>query len=324
MRTADVAIIGLGTMGSFTCLELARRGLRVAGFDRFEPPHGRGSHSGDTRVFRTAYAEHPDYVPLALRAGELWDQYGSEFGHTLLTRSGMLSMGPPDGDLVTGIRRSAQMHHLQVEELRPDEIRGRYPGFSPPGDYVGLFEASAGWVDVNRAIAGAFTGAKQRGAALFPNTAVAAWRASGSTIELETTSGRFEASHLVITAGAWAGSVLRDLGLPLSVRRKVLVWVDPLNADHFTPGRFPVFAVADRFFYGFPNIGGEGVKLAIHWEHGDLLADPSEPVAAPGEADIVPVLEMASQYLNGLAAPAPDGLARVPRSAVCLYTMTPD
>ena len=59
----DVAVIGLGTMGTFACLELARRGQRVIGFDQFSPPHDRGSHSGETRVFRTAYAEHPDYVP---------------------------------------------------------------------------------------------------------------------------------------------------------------------------------------------------------------------------------------------------------------------
>src|ERR1041385_4949844 len=57
--TFDAAIIGLGTMGTFACLELARRGLAVIGFDQFAPPHDRGSHSGATRVFRAAYAEHP-------------------------------------------------------------------------------------------------------------------------------------------------------------------------------------------------------------------------------------------------------------------------
>ena len=66
----DVAVVGLGTMGSFACLELARRGLRVLGLDRFAPPHRQGSHSGETRVFRTAYAENPNYVPLAIRAGD--------------------------------------------------------------------------------------------------------------------------------------------------------------------------------------------------------------------------------------------------------------
>ena len=38
----------------------------------------RGSHTGDTRVFRTSYAEHPAYVPAAQRAGALWDEIGGE------------------------------------------------------------------------------------------------------------------------------------------------------------------------------------------------------------------------------------------------------
>src|ERR1700761_804574 len=70
----DVAIIGLGTMGSFAAVELAKRGCSVAGFDQFTPPHGRGAHSGATRIYRVAYAEGSGYVPLAQTAGMLWDQ----------------------------------------------------------------------------------------------------------------------------------------------------------------------------------------------------------------------------------------------------------
>src|SRR5665213_1737753 len=110
MRTYDVAVAGLGTMGSFTCLDLARRGLQVIGLDQFAPPHNRGSHSGDTRVFRTAYAEHPDYVPLAQRAGELWDHFSQDFGVQLLTRCGMLMVGPPLSQLIAGTRASVAAH----------------------------------------------------------------------------------------------------------------------------------------------------------------------------------------------------------------------
>src|SRR6201999_1120213 len=76
----DVAVIGLGTMGSFVAVELARRRLSVAGFDQFTPPHGRGSHSGGTRIYRLAYPEGTGYVPLTQRAGEMWEQAGEELG----------------------------------------------------------------------------------------------------------------------------------------------------------------------------------------------------------------------------------------------------
>src|SRR5258705_3057031 len=102
----DVVVVGLGSMGSFACMELARRGASVAGFDRFEPPHGFGSHSGETRIYREAYAEGPHYVLLVKHAGQLWDIYAEEAGSPLLTRSGLLSMGPADSAVIAGIRRS--------------------------------------------------------------------------------------------------------------------------------------------------------------------------------------------------------------------------
>ena len=148
-------------MGSFTCLELARRGLRVAGLDQFLPPHSRGSHSGDSRVFRIAYAEHPDYIPLAQRAGRLWDQHSLDFGKVLLTRTGMLSMGDPNESLIEGIRTSARTHRLEIEALTPDEIRYRYAAFAPSENWVGLFEPAAGWVDVNACIGGALAACKE-------------------------------------------------------------------------------------------------------------------------------------------------------------------
>src|SRR5213078_4604727 len=116
--------------------------------DRFEPPHEFGSHSGETRIYREAYAESPAYVPFVKHAGRLWDAYGEQAGEPLLTRSGMLSMGAPDSEVIAGIRRSAALHQVQVQTLSADEIRNQFPAFAPPDDHVGMFDHGAGWVDV--------------------------------------------------------------------------------------------------------------------------------------------------------------------------------
>ena len=39
----DVAVIGLGASGSATAWQLAKRGKRVLGIDRYAPPHTHGS-----------------------------------------------------------------------------------------------------------------------------------------------------------------------------------------------------------------------------------------------------------------------------------------
>ena len=71
----DAIVVGLGAHGSAAALALARRGLRVLGFERFERGHGLGSSGGRTRMIRLAYFETPRYVPLAVAswdAGSLW------------------------------------------------------------------------------------------------------------------------------------------------------------------------------------------------------------------------------------------------------------
>ena len=149
----DVAIIGLGTMGSFAAVELARRGFSVVGFDQFAPPHGHGSHSGGTRIYRLAYPEGTGYVRLAQRAGELWDEAADQFGTPLLHRTGMLYMGNPDQACIQEVRESATTNRLQVETLSAGEVSRRYPAFEIPQDYVGLLDVQAGSLDVDASIA---------------------------------------------------------------------------------------------------------------------------------------------------------------------------
>ncbi len=70
----DVIVIGLGGMGSAAAFHLARRGIKVLGLEQFTPAHDRGSSHGESRIIRQAYYEGAEYVPLILRAYELWEE----------------------------------------------------------------------------------------------------------------------------------------------------------------------------------------------------------------------------------------------------------
>ena len=99
MIRGDVIVVGLGAMGGATAYHLARRGVKVIGFDRFRPPHRLGSSHGHARVIREAYSRGPSFVPLVLRAMELWQEWGAEAGVELVRMYGCLtSTIPPLGD----------------------------------------------------------------------------------------------------------------------------------------------------------------------------------------------------------------------------------
>src|ERR1700736_6199278 len=124
---AQVAVVGMGAMGALTAWRLAARGARVIAFERFRPGHDRGSSHGDTRIFRTAYFESPEYVPLLQRAKILWRQLEEESGAALLTITAGLAIGRRDSGLVTGVLASAEQNGLPFRVVESTEMARLYP-----------------------------------------------------------------------------------------------------------------------------------------------------------------------------------------------------
>src|SRR4029453_17711147 len=225
MTTYDVIVLGTGGVGSAAAYHLAKRGAEVLGIGRFPGGHDRGSSHGETRVIRQAYFEHPDYVPLLLRAYELWGELEQVSGEDLLHQVGLLQVGPPGGAVVGGVLESARRHGLHVESLSAGEVHGRFPGFRVPEGSVGVFEPAAGYLKVERCVLAHLAAARQHGAEFRFGSAVLQWRESAGSITVETEAGEwFQAAKLVITAGPWAPQLLSDLQIKLTVRRKHLYW----------------------------------------------------------------------------------------------------
>src|SRR5688572_31426100 len=140
----EVAIVGLGAMGSAAAYHLARRGINVLGLDQFEPPHSWGSSHGETRVIREAYFEHPSYVPLVQRAYELWAELEQEAGEQLYLKTGGVMIGAPESEVFSGAVQSAREHGLAHEVLDGAEIQKRFPGMNPAAGLMGVVEPRAG------------------------------------------------------------------------------------------------------------------------------------------------------------------------------------
>src|SRR5436190_4620072 len=138
MASFDVVVCGLGATGSAALYELARRGVRVLGLERFTPGHDRGSSHGATRIIRLSYFEHPSYVPLLRRAYTLWRELEAASGRKLLHITGVAEIGPPEGTLVHGTLASAFLHSLPHEVMGAGELMRRYPAFRLPSHFVAV------------------------------------------------------------------------------------------------------------------------------------------------------------------------------------------
>ena len=316
----DAIVVGLGAMGSAAAYHLALRGKRVLGLDRFRPPHDLGSSHGRTRIIREAYFEHTLYVPLVRRAYELWAELEQASGRQLLLQTGGLMIGPPGGVLVTGAKRSAEDHKLAHEVLSAAELRRRFPVFAPPDDFVAVWEPRAGILFPELAIQTHLELAVRAGATLRFDEPILNWEPDGRGVRVSTASNQYRARRLLLSAGAWIGSLLPDLPLALRVERQVMCWFESRGSESASSRRLlqaPIFIwehAPRRFFYGFPDLG-EGVKVAIH--HEGEITRPEVLWREAQPEDVVPVKALLERFLPGAAGPL--------RSAVvCMYTNTPD
>lgn len=317
MQKYDTIVLGLGGMGSAALFQLACRGQRVLGLEQFPLVHDRGSSHGQSRIIRTAYYEHPSYVPLVRRSFDLWRELQSQSGQTLLTMSPCLSIGSPAGELVLGVQQSAHEHHLQTETLSHNEIIQRFPAFQLDGALTGILEQEAGILAVEKCVQAHLDQAKQSGAEIRCQTPVVDWTASDTSVTVRTSNESFTANNLIITAGAWSTKFLADIGVQFSIMRQTMHWFRPANLDSFGVNRFPLFLLdtPGGAFYGLPAIDSHGVKIARHYGAPEL-ARPEEVKWELDDADVNPVKSFLSRYIPTAIGPS--------IGQVCMYTLTPD
>jgi sarcosine oxidase len=320
----DVIVLGLGGMGSAAAAHLATRGLRVLGLEQFTSPHDRGSSHGHTRVIRQAYFEHPAYVPLLLRAYELWHALERDTGESLLKLPGGLMMGTPESEVVSGSLRSAREHGLSHELLDARQIRRRYPQFQISDNTVALFERAAGLAFCEPAVAAHLKMAARHGVELHFEEPVVRWNAeSDGGVTVTTLRGTYAAGQLVITPGPWAPTLLAELGVPFVVERQVLFWFQPPGGTQpFLADRFPIYIwqhPSGATPYGFPAVDGPdgGVKIAFYRKP---VAEPCTPETVDRrirDDDVTDMRQAVRELLPALDGP-------LLHASTCLYTLTPD
>ncbi|MBV9078012.1 MAG: N-methyl-L-tryptophan oxidase [Methylobacteriaceae bacterium] len=328
MTRADVIVVGLGAMGSATLLQLAKRGVRAVGIDRFSPPHEEGSSHGETRITRQAIGEGELYVPLVLRAHEIWREIEAETGEELLVQCGGLflagarSSHPVKPGFMDQTLAAARRYGIPHETLSPEEVQARFPQFILEGDERAYFEPGAGFVYPERCIAAQLALAERAGAALRRDEPVLAIERAGQGVRVRTARDVYEGDRVVLAAGAWSPGLAGAALQHMAVYRQVLGWFAADDPAAYAPGRFPVFiwlhGSEGEQSYGFPAIPGHaGVKVATE-TYGMSLARPEEIDRTIDPAEIAAIH---ARHVAGKLRGVQD---RAVQAKTCLYTLAPD
>jgi sarcosine oxidase len=330
-ENADFLVVGLGAMGSATLYQLAKRGAKVIGLDRFTPPHTIGSSHGETRITRQAVGEGRDYVPLVIDSHRVWRELEAETGEQLLNACGVLVMAPGVGetshhgkpDFVARSTDAARVFGITHEVLNGKEVAYRFPQFlGLEGNEKAYYEPGGGYVLPERCVHALLTRAKQLGAAIETNVEVLSITQTGAGVRVETTVGTYEAGQVVVSAGAWNAHLL---GAPfdrlLTVTRQVLHWFELEDSSAYRANA-PVFiwmhgATDVDYLYGFPPLPGDRrLKVATEQYATSTTAETVDRVVDPAES--------AKMYRGHVQGRMAGVTPRVVQAAACLYTVTPD
>jgi sarcosine oxidase len=304
-RDAEVIVVGAGVMGLATARALGREGRAVLLLEQFELNHDRGSSHGTSRIFRFSYPEEP-WVRLAQEALPLWRELEAEAGQPLLEQTGSLDFGDWEAN-----RRALAATGAELEVLDAAEIEARFPSVAAGGE-TALFQPDGGFVHAAQAQSALAAASAVAGVRLLEGTRAERLEAAGDGVRVRTADGAFDADAVVVTAGAWAASLLAPLGLePPVVTTRETVTYYALEHDGPVPsvinlagGRHARYALAAP---------GVGLKAGLH-----MTGPPTDP-----DETGVPDEQVAAETATWVARQF-HGATPLGRAETCLYSTTDD
>jgi len=328
----DTIVVGLRAIGSAAVYQLAKRGNKVLGLDRFSPPHANGSSHGESRIIRQAIGEGEEYVPLVLRSYELWREIEKATGRELLKITGGLTLKSQNSEGVLHGRldfldqaiRCAKKFNIRHEIFETADIRKRYPQFAVT-DERAYFEYETGFLRPELCIEAQLHLARKHGAVVQTNEMIVSVGSSAdSGVTVQASRGAYSAEKVIITAGPWIARFLPTAYAHLfKVHRQVMYWFDireDCRSTFAAPGSpifIWIFAKGGEFgFYGFPTLDGKTIKIAT--EKFTVITDPDHVQRG------VSVEEKQSMYKDYVKGRLPGISDRCNAAASCLYTTTPD
>ncbi len=317
----DVIVIGVGSMGASAAYHMAKQGVKVLGIEQFEIAHEQGSHSGQSRIVRKAYFEHPDYVPLLEGAYKGWKHLEEETGQKFYFPSGIAYLGEPDHFVMAGIKESARMYNILLDTL----TKTQSAAFNVPKNFEQLIEPDSGFALTDQTIKTYSELAKKLGVVIKTGEVVKGWKLKEGEVEVTTSENVYRASKIIITAGAYTKELVPKLDKELKVTRQFLSWVKPAKEELFQLDNFPCWMISDKahpgIFYGFPilpqkEFGGNGLMKVGHHLPGEEIE-----IKDLHAFDACEEVEKLTNILNQFI---PEALGEIVTTSVCMYNNTPD
>ncbi|MFI1510604.1 N-methyl-L-tryptophan oxidase [Streptomyces sp. NPDC020597] len=302
----QLAVIGLGSIGSMALWQASRLSASVVGFEAATPAHGRSAVGGDTRLFRMIYRGRPEYYPIIERSRSLWAELEAETGQEILTTTGGLTIGTANSNFINNLIETARINGAEHRVLSREEIAERYPQHNLRPDDCAVYDPCGGVLRTDRAVSAAVAAAQANGATVLQNTPVDSITETQDGVVVTSGDRTWTFEKVIVASGGWSRRLMPDhLKAVTETHRIVLTWFIAEDGTQFSPENFPAFSrwYEDRSMYGAPAVDGVTVKASIDGPLAGRTRATPDPDSVPRELtweESEKVTEIVTEFFPGL------------------------
>ena len=258
-RSPDIVVVGAGTFGMWTALNLQRLGARVTVVDAYGAGNSRQTSGGETRGVRTSYGDRPHgrlwtrWANEAIRKWTAWDEMGRDrLLPRLFFNTGDLILREATSEYIENTRAHWNALGTPYEPLTADEVAYRWPWVRFENLGVALYEPAAGVVRARRAIESVARVFEEEGGTIRIARAAIGAR-NGARLETVAVEGgeAISAETMVFACGPWFPKVF-----PRLMGNRIRISIGHVFYFAVPPG--------DTRF-AFPNMPSYGVPGCTGW-----------------------------------------------------------
>jgi glycine/D-amino acid oxidase-like deaminating enzyme len=320
-KQMHVAVVGAGSFGGWSALQLLRRGARVTLVDAWGPGNSRASSGGETRIIRGTYGPDQPYTQLAARSMKLWQANERRWKQRLLHRIGVLWMAARNDDAwEKGSLKALAEADIPYQRLSAGELRKKWPQINFEGIEWGVFEPQSGFLLARQACAQVVEGFIAEKGSFRQVTVASDGLDSEAWTSLVLSDGTtLRADRYVFACGPWLGSLFpKTIGRKIqSTKQEVFFFGTPAGDPRFDESSIPVWADHHgRFLYGIPGNQRRGFKIADDTRGPDF--DPTNGERRISEEQLQHAREYIAFRFPGMKE------APLIEARVCQYEQTPD
>ncbi|MBS0651072.1 MAG: FAD-dependent oxidoreductase [Verrucomicrobia bacterium] len=308
----DVIVVGAGIHGLAAAYNLSfHPQLNVAILEQHRIGHPFGGSHGASRIFRSTYS-HPAYIDLMKRLClQDWPELERQTQTQLLYSNPGCFFG--SGRTFERYLQTLSQSDLDKDILTAKEAKGLFPQFRFHDAAAVVHDRTAAVIDAGQTIQKLLRRCTEKSIPLLENTKLISIDTNSTNLRLITNTGDLFAKKLILTTGAWASP-----WLPITPIRQTVAYFK-LEGPPNSIGNFPCWLYIGEgengIFYGLPEFGYEGIKIARHVTTGP--ADDPDQHPSPDQTQ-VKILE---KFVQAQFVPK---IERLVSTETCFYANLPD